>query len=222
MRDALTDWEAQEPLSLSIERISGPEAAPAPTDEELVARAVAIAARLGEYWLAWDNEFIFTKTANQLDQPRIRPFGAAVSSHYALAEGHGLFLVIDPVGSEYVGVEVTDPWGVTRPSVDATGGLNNSQLRLDDDGLLRYWIGPTDPGVHNWIDTGRLDAGIMVVRWQGGAMRAEGSDAVVDMRHVPLAEAAGLFGAGHAVTAEERVQQLERRQASFERRLRSA
>lgn len=220
VRDALTDWESQDPLTLTIERIAGPEAGPPPTEDELVARAVANADRLGAYWLAWDNEFVFTKTANELAQPRIRPFGAAVSSHYALAEGHGLFLVVDPVGSDYVGVEVTDPWGVTRPSVAATGGLNNSQLRSDDDGLLRYWIGPVDPGVHNWVDTSGIDAGMMVVRWQGGEMRAEGADAIVELRHVPVTDAARLFGADHVVTAEQRADQLRRRRSSFERRLR--
>ncbi|WP_110208822.1 hypothetical protein [Nocardioides daejeonensis] len=219
VRDALTDWETQEPLHLEIDRIAGPDAPSAPTDEELVTRAVAIADRLGAYWLAYDNEFIFSRPVNTLPEPRVRPFGAAVTTAYEVAEGHGLFVVIDPLGSDYVGVEVTDPWGVTRPSVEATGGLNNRQLRRDADGLLRYWIGPVDPGVHNWVDTGGIDAGILAVRWQGGAMAAAGARAVVELRHAPVAEAAGLFPAGHAITAAERADQLRLRRTAFERRL---
>lgn len=219
VRDALTDWESQEPLRLEIERIAGPAAPPAQTRDELVELAVANAERLSRYWLAYNNELLYgARTVNELPQPVGRPFGASVAAPFALGAGEGLLVTLDPAGCDYLGFEVTDPWGVTRPSVDALGGLNNRQVITNSDGTVTYWVGPHDPGVHNWLDTGGLDAGLVAARWQGGALDAE-APPVRSSRLVPLTEAAACFPADHQVTAEQRAEQLRRRAAAFMRRL---
>ncbi|WP_067438044.1 hypothetical protein [Nocardioides jensenii] len=219
VRDALTDWETQDPLWIEIERIGGPPAGPAPTFAELVDLAVARAETLGHYWLDYNNELIHVRALNTLNQPKPRPFGASVAGRFELAEDEGLLVVLDPCGADYVGFEATDPWGVTRPSVAATGGLNNRQVRPNEDGTFSYLLAATDPGVHNWLSTSGLSAGMITARWQGGEM-TEDAEPVVDVRVVPLDQAASLFPSSHRMSAAERQQQLDRRAASFARRLR--
>ncbi|CAM3268483.1 hypothetical protein NODU109028_08365 [Nocardioides dubius] len=219
VRDALTDWETQEPLHLEIERIAGPEAPPAQSRAELVEIAVANTERLSRYWLAYNNELLYgPRPANRLPQPVGRPFGASVAAPFALGAGEGLLVTLDPGGCDYLGFEVTDPWGVTRPAVDALGGLNNRQALANPDGTITYWVGPADPGVHNWLDTGGLDAGLITARWQGGTLDAE-APPVRSTELVPLAEAADRFGPEHQVSAQQRADQLRRRAAAFARRL---
>ncbi len=220
VRDALTDWERQDPLWLEIERIAGPEAGPPPTFEEIVDTAVANAERLSTYWLAYDNELIHdVRELNVLQQPGIRPFGASAVARVEFGDDEGVLFTIDPAGSDYVGFEFTDPWGVTQPSVDASGGLNNRQALPNDDGTISYLVAATDPGVHNWVDTCGLTGGMVAVRWQGGSMAAD-AEPVRDVRVVPLADAAAAFGPEHRITPEQRAEQLVRRAASFARRLR--
>ncbi|MFS3130735.1 hypothetical protein ACLM5J_20195 [Nocardioides sp. Bht2] len=219
VRDALTVWEDQEPLHLEIERIAGPTAPPAQTRDELIEIAVANAERLSIYWLAYNNELLYgAREVNKLPQPVGRPFGASVAAPFAVPAGEGLVVTLDPVGCDYLGFEVTDPWGVTRPSVTALGGLNNRQAIANEDGTFSYWIGPVDPGVHNWLDTGGLDAGLITARWQGGVFAAD-AQPVRGTELVQLSEARTRFAANQLVTPEQRAEQLRQRAVAFARRL---
>ncbi len=220
VRDALTDWESQDPLWLEIERIAGPEAGPEPTFDDIVAIAVAKLERLSAYWLAWNNELIHdVRPLNILQQPGVRPFGASVVGRFEFGVDEGLLVTVDPGGGDYVGFEATDPWGVTFPSVEATGGLNNQQAWANPDGSISYLVAARDPGVHNWVDTDGLTGGMIAVRWQGASISPD-AELVREVRVVPLAEATGQFPDSHRVTPEQRADQLVRRAASFARRLR--
>ncbi|KRF14618.1 DUF1214 domain-containing protein [Nocardioides sp. Soil796] len=220
VRDALTDWESQDPLWLEIERIAGPDAAPEPTDADLVELAVANVERLSRYWLDYDNQLIHdVRPLNAIKQPTPRPFGASVVGRFDVAAHEGLLVTLDPCGADYLGFEVTDPWGVTRPSVEATGGLNNRQAKANADGTLTYLVAATDPGVHNWLDTGGLTAGMVAARWQGGQV-AEDAEPVREVRVVPLRDVTSFFSDEHRITPEGRAEQLQQRAAAFARRLR--
>jgi hypothetical protein len=43
--------------------------------------------------------------------------------------------------------------------------LNDRQLRVDDDGVIRVVLSPTDPGVQNWLDTSGLRQGLFTYRY---------------------------------------------------------
>ncbi len=38
-------------------------------------------------------------------------------------------------------------------------------MKPDDDGMVRFVVAYTDPGVPNWLDTTGRPAGFLTVRW---------------------------------------------------------
>lgn len=221
VRDALTDWGNQVPVPLGITRTDRPAEAALPALDAVVERTVEILGRISRYWLDYDNEFIFSREANALIPPRARPFGAACSTAFVLAPGHGLLVRIDPGGAAYLGCEVTDPWGVTREYVGALGSLNGNQVLPDTDGTVSYLVAPEDPGVHNWLDTGGLDRGLLTVRWQAfpDGTTPDGDTLVRECRVVALEDAPTLLS-HQQVDAAGRAEQLRQRRNDYENRLR--
>lgn len=214
-RNVLTDWATQLPARLTIEQIDGPVA-----DDPAAGRTREHAAELvrtvGRYWLDWDNEFIFTKPVNTVTPPpglRASGFGFATSGHFRIAPGQALLVRVDRLGADYLGFEVTNPWGVTCEYVDRTGSINSAQAAVDADGLYTYAICADDPGVANWLDTGGLGAGMFTLRWQGLPAETDPSRAV---RAVELVDAASLDA---VVDADARAAARAARAAEYRRRI---
>ncbi|QDQ97521.1 hypothetical protein [Tomitella fengzijianii] len=179
-RNALTDWTTQLPARLTIEQIDGP-APKSPAPGRTREHAAELVRTVGRYWLEWDNAYIFSKPANAVTPPpglRASGFGCATSGHFRLEPGQALVVRVDRLAADYVGFQVTDPWGVAREHVARSGSINSAQAVPDDDGLYTYAICAEDPGVANWLDTGGLGAGIYAIRWQGLPAGADASRAV--------------------------------------------
>ena len=72
-------------------------------------------------------------------------------------------------GVETLSLALTDALGCTLDWANAQTSLNQTQAQTDSDGMLRFVVSGTDPGVPNWLDTMGHKLGVMQLRWTGCA-----------------------------------------------------
>jgi hypothetical protein len=70
-----------------------------------------------------------------------------------------------PEKCSYASFILTDDIYETTDWYNNQSSLNDSQWRVDRDGILRIVVSPGDPGVPNWIDTAGYPTGAMQGRW---------------------------------------------------------
>ncbi|MBW2425547.1 MAG: hypothetical protein JRG86_14945 [Deltaproteobacteria bacterium] len=223
-RDTLSDWRRESPVSLEVRRVGGVSPEPMRTLQQMSERAAWLMERAIPFWLAYNDQMIYSRPVNAVQAPRRRGggWGFATSGQFALAADEALVVTLDPLGARYLGFQLTDPWGVARDYVSRSGSLNASQARSNADGTITYVIAPADPGVHNWLDPDGLSRGIFAIRWQGVPPDVTSTEHAV--RSVQVSE---LDTLGEAlppgtvfVGPEQRVGQRTERRMSYERRLR--
>lgn len=222
VRDLFTDWTTQNPVALSVRRIAGPAMSPPPSDDQLARRAAELLSQIAPYWVDYDNRFVFTKPANQIATPRVRPGGRgfAMSGHFDLKPDEAWVVTLSALGAVSLGFQLTDPWGVAYDYANRTSSLNNVQARPNADGSYTFVISQRDPGVYNWLDPEGHAAGLFAIRWQSLPVGARAEDAVRGAEIVPLAELKRVLPAGTTfVTPAERAAQRAARSASHARRL---
>jgi hypothetical protein len=222
IRDTMNDWTRQFPNRLSIRRVSGPAAAPAPTDAQLADRAAEILKATAPFWLTYFDQ-TFKKPANTLEPPFTRAggWGFASGGWFQLKDDQALVVTLKPLGVSYLGFQIADVWGVAPDYVHYTSSLTTAQAKPNADGTFTYVLAPKDPKVWNWIDTEQLRAGLFTVRWQGvPAGVTSAADAIVKVEVVQLT---GLKKALPAetiwVTPEERERQRSDRATAYALRL---
>lgn len=213
VRDSLSDWSAEQPSTLTLERVAGTPATP-PTFRERTVRAAAMTRALGRYWgVDWNMAYPYVNPANALaSTPRQRPIGFATSGHFSLRSAETLVVTVDRKRAKYLGFQLADPWGVARDYVHRTGSLNGAQVAANADGTVTFVISPQDPGVQNWLDTSGLTSGLMALRWQGVPAGQTSEQAVRSVRVVPLKDLRRELPSGtRFVSAKERKAQLAER-----------
>ncbi len=222
VRDLFTDWSTQNPVTLEIHRIAGPPAAPEPGLALLVKRAAARLAQMGPFWLAYNNQHLYSRPANTIPVPRVRPGGRGLSAsgHFDLASDEALIVTLDRLGAGSLGFQLADPWGVAYEYVERTSSLNQTQAAANPDGSFTFVISASDPGVHNWLDPDGQTAGILVLRWQILPASVAVEKGIREVRVVKLAALAKTPPTGtRFVTAEERAKQRAERARKYSRRL---
>jgi len=216
VRDCLTDWETQRANRLVIRRLdTGPAE---PSFEKYVARAARYADDdMAYYWdMCMGQSYSFP--ANIPGPVRnTAQFGGLVSQsgatgHYDVADDEALIMTVTPGSAPYMSFMVHDPWWCTLPFAPRTASLNLAQVTPDADGAITFVLSPTDPGVHNWIDTGGVHAGIFYFRWQGLPPNDPAPPVMKGHALVKLAELRAALPEGtRFVTPEERKAQQDAR-----------
>ncbi len=175
IRDTIQDWAHETPYRLTVTRLDGPAAAPAPTDADLGRQAAALirditpriqTAKGGGFGNA---PGFFQGPPNTLTSPKIREggrWGLSSSGHFHLAGDEALLITLDPMGAKYLAVQLANGWLGSLDYIHHTASLNLSQARPNADGSITVAIADTDPGVANWLDTTGLHDGSIFVRWQ--------------------------------------------------------
>lgn len=178
VRDLLADWAAERPSALILSRMDGPPARPSLSGEALEAQA---ARSLHEHvsGLIAMTRLVLAGRANTLTRPVIpRPRGEASVAgalvtqagswgNFRLEPSEALVLTLHFGGAAYASVALSDLWSVTDDVTCRTSSFNHTQAIQDVDGSYTFVLAATDPGVHNWLDTGGLDAGAVFARWAG-------------------------------------------------------
>ncbi|MEY4160754.1 MAG: hypothetical protein RLZZ136_1375 [Pseudomonadota bacterium] len=224
VRDLFTDWATQEPTALSIQRIDGPPIAPAPHHTEFIKRATALLRQIAPYWVNYDNQFLFSRPANQLSAARMRPGGRGISAsaHFALKPDEAWVITVDAIGAQSLGVQLCDPWGVAYDYATRTSSLNRTQAKPNADGTYTFVVSERDPGVYNWLDPQGQPAGILVIRWQSLPPGAKADDAIRSAQLVPIAQLRNVLPEGTVFTSlADRQAQRAARAAQYRRRLKA-
>lgn len=222
IRNTLGDWERDLPLAMAIRRVGGPQRAPA-SDEELAWRSARLLNAAAEISLAWKKQALFGHWCdNSLCAPYGRGghWGFAASGNFKLGEDEALVVTLDPIGAHYMGFTLTDLWLASLDHVERNGSLNTAQAEANADGSFTYVIAPSDPGVHNWLDTSGLREGSMLVRWQAlPPSQTTAGGAVREIRRVRMRDLAETLPARtKTVDAAERGRSSRARAAAYARR----
>lgn len=225
VRDTLADWTAEDPAALNIRCLDPAESASfdaVPTAH----RAAELGDRIARHMLEALQHGIFERgPLNTLNAPWAAgangglPTQASSLGHYRLNADQALVITADPLGADYVGMQITDIWMLSYEYRTRSSSLNHAQVVPDDDGRFRWVISTRDPGAPNWLDGGGIGCGTILLRWQGlGELPA--ADAV-RCELVSFDEVWGrLPSSARRVDPEGRRRAAARRLAAYERRIR--
>jgi hypothetical protein len=78
--------------------------------------------------------------------------GFVSSGHFQLGNNEALVVTLDRLRADYLGFQLSDPWGVAPEygsrNGSRNGSLNRSQAKANPDGTYIYVIAADDPGVY--------------------------------------------------------------------------
>ena len=173
VREFVGDWENDALASLYIERIDdiGPigNLTPAAHAAALgrVATWVEASVDVWKTYVAGLRSFL---PVNELQAPH-KPVGGADNmlhgaGQWELEPDAALVVEFDQPEVTYWSIQtyVLD-WMVPLDFANRVTSLNDRQLHVDDDGLVRVVLAHTDPGVQNWLDTSELRQGLFTYRY---------------------------------------------------------
>jgi len=242
VRETISDWDTYHPLTISIERIDEPAAGMPDNLDTFSVRAEALLAAATDSLLGFQEKFStfpdngFSKLISRAREggeerrkAKMRgedvateagDWGFVATGSFKLEKDEALIITVDPIGAKFMGFMLTTPWLVSLEHVHASGSRNIGQAEINNDGTYTYVIAAEDPGIHNWLDTGGLLQGGMVIRWQEMTRKIEFPDniAIRDIRKVPLADLATELPGLRRVTPEERRAELTARAAAYYKR----
>lgn len=222
VRDLFTDWSSQSPVSLDVRRIGGPPVSPPRSEEAIVARSVSLLSQIAPFWLGYFNAYVYSGKANEVSGVRLRPGGRGMSSagHFLLNDNEALVMTLDPLGAKSMGIQLTDPWGVSYEYRNRASSLNNAQAQANTDGTFTFVISRTDPGVRNWLDPEGHAGGMFAIRWQGLPQQTKTDLAIRKAEVVALDRLKSLLpGSTDRVSPADRQRLLAERARSHDRRL---
>lgn len=231
VRNTLSDWGQQTPLTLSVTRVAGPKPGPPASDEQLANEAASILSSIGGAQNHLITQELATKTPPNVIAPPPPPgtipgtlsTQAQSIANFDLPENEALVITINTGGAAYFTAPVTDDWQVTPDYWGRTSSLNESQAVPNPDGTYTLVLSVGDPGVYNWIDPNGLHQGTLFLRWQGLPAGTSPSRPTVTAETVPIVALPLVLPAGTRwVSAAERTQQQAERLAGFNRRFQTA
>lgn len=221
VRDSLGDWGRETPDALHIRRLDLP--AKAPLDDDALA-ATAIRNIRNDIFYAYYAQRLFFNGPQIMTPPEgAGSVGGLVTQqgslgHFTLADDEAVILTATDGSAAYRNVVLHDLWLRSLPNRDRQISLNNAQMATDADGRVTSVIALHDPGIHNWLDPTGLGDVLVLYRWQGLPDPAALRPTIVS-RKVKLAELDDVLPPGVVrITPAERIEQLARRRAAFDRR----
>jgi len=187
-RDSQRDWR-QVPAEVSVRRLDPPSAWSQRDEDEIARSIIDDLPAWVAFWSGFKNDFLGHPEPNRLIGPNGRDggWGYLAGGRFALGEGQGLLLTIDPAGSYYTGIQIADPWTISPDPMFRMVSLNSAQVTPAADGTISYVVAGVDPGIANWIDTAGLGEGWVLLRWQGVPEGADPASFIREVRVVDLA-----------------------------------
>ncbi len=233
IREVYDDWTTEERGQIRIQRLDTAGRPRAAFDPAKVAKRFGVAAKLltGRIptWFAFPEWFTYKEPVNTLTAPQSTPGGLTSQfssiGHYDLAPVDGrerAMIVSVPVcnAAPYQAIQIGSRWYVSTDYEHHQTSLTRAQSQADPDGVLRYVISESNPGVANWLETTGHEQGVMMLRWQRTARALTPDDGpqveVVWLdeleQHLPYVDC-------NRVTPEEWATRIEARQVGIARRM---
>lgn len=178
VRQIFSDWNAEQPGEIHIDRI-GKEGALRPplTSAEMAVRLRRAAEDLRNTVALWPGfvrrQYEQRQAPNTLS-PLFDPGALGgvpgrwmATAHFELADDEALLLTMPATGADYQSAQLTDLWFSSLEYANRVSSLTADQSYRSRDGLYHYVISAYDPGVQNWLDTTRLRSGVLLLRYDG-------------------------------------------------------
>jgi len=224
VRDSMMDWAAETPLQLEIERLGAAKAAPISLDEMAARAAFRMADDFHLYF--WFQNVWSGIAPNTIIPPTTNRGGGGLVTqalslgNFELDEDNVAILEYNPAGAGYVGVQLTEWLYRSLDYHRRQSSLTATQSSVDSDGLVRVVVARQDPGVANWLDTGGVQKVFTILRWQALAEEpANGSPAAALKMSTYSQLMKDLPADTVWVDADQRKARLEKRIASYQRRI---
>lgn len=219
LRNTFTRWHEQTPDAITVERVAGPAAAAAPTDDALARALLSRLRATVERTTDKLQPMLAKQPLNTLPQPgKPDDKPGFLSSQrntlglFQLQPDDAVVVTVNPGGAAYVCIPLANAWSVTLNYWDAQTSVNNGQAQLNEDGTITAVIAARDPGVANWIDTRGVADLIIMPRWQGLPKHPVASgEASITAEVVKFADVPQRLKKPQRVSSDERAQQLELR-----------
>ncbi len=145
----------------------------------------------------------------------------AAGGRYRLEEDEALIIEATRIPTLYQNIQLANIWGESLDYANKQTSLNGVQAALNDDGVHRYVLAHSDPGVPNWLDISGHPEGAVFMRWvkpEEGAVPPQPAAKVVPLAklrdHLPTDTA--------AITPERRATLLKQRLQAYNRRVNPA
>ena len=237
------DWENEASPDLQIVQVGREGAHPPPIDPAGAAAKMRRVGEIVENQMKFWNEFYDLileahgdrngdgrtfMPRNGLNEParaNLATGGGQCTNVYSggmfdLGPDESLLVEVDvPVKPSYTGFHLGNLWGESLDYANNMTSLNGFQAEPDTDGLTRYVVAHSDPGVPNWLATTGQQRGFLTMRWT----YPESPDELpkVNVSKLPLtAIRQHLPASTRIVSPDERKGQIRIRQEHVQRRYR--
>lgn len=223
LRMVSSDWGKERDPTFAIERLDAPvRRTQIPAAQ--VAQKIEMTAGLGSFMALWFvnrvEELRREGYVNRLKFVDISQIGGMAGQSYyegayELAEDEALLVEVKaPSKCEYRSLIVTNEVFETLDWLNNQSSLNDSQAKVDPDGMLRIVVSSRDPGVPNWVDTAGHPRGVFQGRWTNCD-----SQPTPDVRKVRAEEVRSLLPPGTPkVGPQERERIIRERRAAYQQR----
>ncbi len=169
-REFFGDWASARPTRMRIDCIDHPAGGWPPLTADYTRRQFDALGRWMVATLDFMNQRFLTGRAelrNSFRQTATRadsdlPY--VYDGYYVLGPDEALVIETPAFPSKYWGMQLTNPLWTTTNFTDHHSSLNNSQTRVDSDGMVRMVVAHRDPGVANWLDTCGITEGQLFYR----------------------------------------------------------
>ena len=221
VREFFADWEGQQPASLQMEKL-GAAYPPAPLRAGRIAGHFALLKLWLEAgarcWQDFANGIL--QNAPAAIQPFIPPAEAAGlggqaygMGSFSVAEDEAVILEFAPPQCLVWNISLCDRFFQSIDYEDRQASLNGRQARWQGE-RCQLVVAHRDPGIHNWLDCGGRNEGIIAVRY----VLTE-TVPPVSYRKVKLTQLDGMLPNVARCSREARSESLRRRRLAYQQRL---
>jgi hypothetical protein len=223
LRQVASNWATERDPRISIERIDKPVERPRPSAEEFEKRLDALGDQIEHSaFMLFNHVETLRKQGfiNRLTVFDVSHMGGLVGQSYYegaydLKPDEALIVEAKvPQGCTYWSIILTNDLYETTDWYNNQSSLNDSQARVDADGVVRYVVSAKDPGVPNWLDTAGYASGAIQGRWAECS-----SSPIPTVRKVDVSQVrASLPSATPSVTPQDREKNIRERRSQLQQR----
>jgi hypothetical protein len=225
LRMVSSDWRKEQAPTVTIERVDGPANRPRPTAAALEQRLRRLPQATSAMALLFADHVEKLRLQGYVNKLKVLDASQQggltgqfyYEGDYDLADDEALVVEAKvPANCRYWSAILTNELYETTDWSNNHSSLNDSQARVDKDGVLRLVVSARDPGAPNWLDTAGWPQGLIQGRWT-----ACDAQPVPSVRKVALADVRKLLPPDTPTVTPEQRQQLirERRMLLQERPL---
>lgn len=178
VRQTVSDWQTEQPTPMLIERMDRPVPERQRPSQADVQGAFERAARGMVNHVRFLDDFAKNWGAvlpvNDYPAPSVGPADQGyfpgqfnTKGRWEVPAGQALVITVEPSDAKYQSLSLAHPlWFNSIDYRNVQSSLSGPQSRSSSDGMFRYVIAGSDPGVWNWLDTAGIESGFIFMRFQ--------------------------------------------------------